>query len=274
MKVFRGLAKIIFSIAIFATWGGAVENDGGFVGIEFGAGLNKAEYEYSNLAHSTSNPPKNNTISQWGYNYGFVLGYKHFKNKWLGFRYYGIFKVLHNNMKINVGKDIATMNYGVNADLLVNLWTSSSWQFGIFGGIFVGGVTYDSKYLKDYEDTLKSLGGNVQKTFVSSAVNAGIRFNIVQKIRQESKKTCEPHPVKKPEVKGSQTINYRLCKVPVIEFGHALEVIVNVPLSKSIIANMNEAKGGEIIGGIQIISAPQLAFSNPYNISIRYAFSW
>lgn len=272
--ILRAILPLCVMTATSLLWGGAVENDGGFIGIEFGAGLNKAEYEYSKFSQTMQNPPKNNSVSQWGYNYGFTLGYKHFKNEWLGFRYYGIFRALHNDLRVSVGRNIATMSYGVNADLLVNLYSSEAWQFGLFGGIFVGGVTYHSKYLQEYESVLTILGGKVKKTFVSSAINAGIRFNIVQRVRQESKKTCEPHPTKKAEVRGGSTINYRLCKVPVIEFGHAIELIAFVPLSKSILTTINEANGGAVTGGVRVISAPQFTFSNPYNFGIRYAFSW
>ena len=123
-----------------------------------------------------------------GLNYGFVGGYKQFFTPNLGLRYY-VNLDLHHNMskhKDDVKKlDIIAINYGVNVDFLGNFIAENGIDFGAFIGLGIGGNTWSSKDLDDFEDrevaTVAQAVGQIwklSKTSFDLSLNVGLRTNI------------------------------------------------------------------------------------------------
>ncbi len=138
------------------------------------------------------------SAASWGVTYEFLVGYKHFLNDFVGFRYYGNIGIQHYKpiSLTNKGQKIGFVDYTINADLLIDFWESELFAVGVLGGIGVGGTSFDkdaiSKYLAVYYDTRTGIPmglADIQKHFLNINASVGFRFAIFQKVRLKSAMT-------------------------------------------------------------------------------------
>ena len=223
------------------------------------------------------------TIKDWGFAWEFLVGYKHFLNDYVGFRYYANVGGQHFKDVIftsgNVRADI--FDYTLNADLLVNFYNSEFWTFGVLAGFGVGGATFESPALDTYkarwsqenpayaDDRYKGLG-NVKKHHLSANLSIGARFNIFQKIRNIGQRIC---------LQGAY--GRRTCKVPISYLEHSIELNAKFPM-----LTYYATDKGDVIGAVCSVGTdcagkfatvhrrPGYEVKNPYKLTLRYVFAF
>lgn len=219
-------------------------------------------------------------------------GYKHFVNEWFGLRYYANVGAQHYKDDIfTAGKtEAGVIDYTGNVDILLNFYTAETWSIGMFAGLGVGGVYFNSKAL----DTYKSLYGNtapgasgadnpelakqvyagegkVYKNHWSALVNLGLRGSYFQKVRNVSQRVC-----------NNREDGRRTCRVPISYFEHSFEFV-----SKFAITNYKVTDGADFMSGFSTSNAngaqgmyvaglhrPGYVVKNPYRFTFRYVFAF
>ena len=228
------------------------------------------------------NPGINASAKSWGINYEILVGYKHFLNEYIGFRYYA--NVGAQNYKdANFSNDkntIGVIEYTANADLLINFYDSPDFSFGILGGFGVGGATFDSSALKSYErdwgaatdstqfnEAMYSGIGTIYKHHFSASVSVGVRFNFFQQIRAAGQVICSA---------GSD--GRRSCKKPIANLEHSIEANAKFP-----ILTYYATKAGDTIATRMpnqnnwlrgISNRPGYEIKNPYKFTLRYIIAF
>lgn len=265
----------LLGIALFSSYAFSKEPTNILVGVGIGAGQSRIDIEHTQIMrfplrdNGTTNWPaqQNSSLSSWAFAWEFLLGYKHFINDFVGFRYYGNIGVQHYkpiSFKESAQK-IALIDYTLNADLLIDFWESELWAIGAVGGLGFGGTSFDkdavSKYLAVYDAKSKQPIGlaNVQKHFFNVNASVGLRMAFFQKIRRVKERVCDENYVN----------GKRLCRVPVHYIGHNIEVNAKFPLMDyratpypDVLPQGTDNKSA--------ISRPGYTVTNPYRITVRY----
>lgn len=263
-------------------------------GVGVGSGVSQIDRNYSESASNKIGMTWINwediyssTVKDWGVNWEILLGYKHWINEWIGFRYYATVGAQHYKDEVfTAGKvEAGVIEYIGNADLLINFWTAEAWSIGMFAGLGVGGAYFNSKALDTYEslwvnktpntavgDPVYAGEGKIYKHHVSASVNLGLRGSFFQKVRNVEARKCD--------TEGDR----RRCRVPVNYYEHSFEFAMKFPLVKYKVTSAPDMLGG-YSGGVagypgtagKYISAykrPGYVVSNPFKFTIRYVFAF
>lgn len=173
------------------------EESGVFVGAEIGYGAGKFETKVTTTSEELKKVLGTNSAALRydgaGVKYGVVVGYKQFFTPYLGLRYYANASLTHTNLKNDNYKnsswkqkvDGTLINYGANVDFLANFVANESLDFGAFLGLGIGGNTWMSEDLDEFEDREVASVGNaineewkLTRTGFDIALNVGLRANI------------------------------------------------------------------------------------------------
>ena len=186
------LPKIAISLALLL--GGAnialAEESGVFVGAEIGYGAGKFETK-------VTLPTGSDRLKYdgGGVKYGVVVGYKQFFTPYLGLRYYANVSIMHGNLENDAYAgtywkqkvDGTLVNYGANVDFLANFVANETLDFGAFLGLGIGGNTWISDDLDDFEDReVAQVAGAFNQTWKLTrtgfdlSLNVGLRANIAK----------------------------------------------------------------------------------------------
>ena len=304
------LAKAILAIALLTLGGGesltlnAKEPANWLFGFGIGAGTSRIDEKYPESAKNgfglNELPPPYNQLANrarsvdsstqgWGVNWELLVGYKHFLNDWVGFRYYANVGAQHYKHDIfTAGKvQAGVIEYTANADLLLNFYDSPNFSFGILGGFGVGGAYFDSPALKTYEEqwsygnapftnaTIHADLGKIQKNHLSANLSVGMRFNIFQKIREVGKRVCS---------QGGDV--RRTCKVPISYLEHSIEFNAKFPMITYRATDSGDivtyyinypAQPPNVPGGdyrLGYANRPGYEVKNPYKLTLRYIFAF
>lgn len=260
------------------------EPNGFFFGVGVGAGRLEAQVNYTHLA---GNPFTNSvwhqkgfrlpgeTLHKYGVTYDFSLGYKHFTNNWFGGRYYALVGFQHASTEFT--KNIALIDYTFNADMLLNYYSNDSFSGGFFAGIGVGGMSFYSKAIDEYKKrwNWSDADGKVYKHHVSAHVNAGLRFEILQKVKKTSQRVLEDTQTQQ---KGDKKITTKRYRVPYFTIGHGIEILARVPVTKYRATNerddINVSCSATTTNKDCYTPKPSYTISNPYKIEARYIISF
>ncbi len=269
-------------IAIFTTPLFAKEPTNIMIGFGIGAGQTKLSMEHSRamldppLRNDGTNTPRwdrltNRYLSSWALAWEFLVGYKHFINDWVGFRYYGNVGIQHYEAKSlgDKAQKIGMIDYSLNADLLINFWESELIAVGMFGGLGFGGTSFDKKAISQYMAVYSAANpripiglADVKKHFLNVNASTGLRLTIFQKYRRTSARVCDKF------VNGK-----RVCRVPIFYIGHGIEISAKFPLLDYLATAQPDiyvTAGANIGTGAGVISRPGYTVSNPYRITLRY----
>ena len=263
----------IFLIALFALPLFAKEPTNTLIGFGIGAGQSKLTAEQAQLMRFPLRPNGNGTtswtaqqdraFSSWALAWEFMVGYKHFINDYVGFRYYGNIGVQHYTPVSFQSKkqEIGFVDYTLNADLLIDFYETTSWAIGMLGGMGFGGTSFDknaiAQYLANYDFQGRAVGlADVQKHFFNVNASVGLRAAVFQKVRRTGARVCDGY------VDGK-----RVCRVPVYYIGHNIELNVKFPLlDYKATANPDIV----VVNTNQVTSRPGYTVTNPYRITLRY----
>lgn len=213
------------------------------------------------------NPQSDMSLASWAGAWEFLVGYKHFINDYVGFRYYGNVGVQHYKPSMFESKTqpIGFVDYTLNADMLINFYESDLLSVGILGGIGFGGTSFDKKAINQYMAVYdRNLGrpigiANISKHFFNVNASVGARFTLFQKVRQISKRVCDEY------VDGK-----RSCRVPYYYIGHSIEFNAKFPLidySATPLPDVVQINGAWV-------SRPEYVVKNPYRLTIRYVIDF
>ena len=245
------LPKIAISLALL--FGGAnialAEESGGFVGVELGGGGANMELKvnYLDADINTELSQKDKLLNGGGINYGFTAGYKQFFNEYLGLRYYANLNVSHTILEPTtymkeVSYDTITktqyatmLNYGVNVDFLGNFVVTDIVDFGGFVGVGLGG---DSWFGSVFDDYLKS-------------------WQLDDSISAET----NSWKLKKTSFNVWLNIGLRTN----IATHHGIELVAKVPFIKTMLLNEKLSDNSFKV---------KTTIANPYNVALRYTFSF
>ena len=272
MKNIRNLFAIAFIVAVSLN---AKEPTNIMLGVGIGAGQSGISIEHSQIIRDPIedtngnnglrwNPQSNMSLDSWATAWEFLVGYKHFINDYVGFRYYGNVGIQHYKPSLFESKTqpVGFVDYTLNADLLINFWESDSLSFGMLGGLGFGGTSFDKKAINQYMAVYDRASGrpigiaNISKHFFNVNASVGLRFVAFQKIRRVSEKVCE-----KPNKQGK-----RICRVPIFYIGHNFEINAKFPLLDYYATPFPDIIS---INGT-IVSRPGYKVDNPYRITFRY----
>ncbi len=279
-----------------STYLNAKEPTNWIFGVGIGVGLSQLDQKWGDSSRNgigvagwTQNRI-DNTMKDWGVTYELLVGYKHWLNDWIGFRYYANVGAQHykaefpndnDNSVITKGKTkMGAIEYTANADMLLNFYNSELFTFGILGGFGIGGAYFNSPALDNYEwywgaanDSIyftesEYVGmGKVKRHHLSASLSVGARFNIFQKIRDVGARVCDT---------GAD--GRRTCKVPISYLEHSIEIN-----AKFNMLTYYPTKHGELIGvrqnngqGQYVTSRPRPGYEvkNPYKFTLRYIIAF
>lgn len=264
-------------------------------GVGFGGGLSKLDKKYSDSANTLlgTNGFKPNasrlyssTVKDWGFLWELLVGYKHFLNDWVGFRYYANVSGQHYKDDIfTQGKTkVGVVEYNANADLLINFYNSESFTLGIFGGFGVGGAYFDTpafaSYQNQWSNETRGRYSDVIKVYkhhLSATLSTGVRFNIFQKIRQVGNRVCS---------QGSD--GRRTCRVPISFLEHSIELNTKFSLmtyratdSADVFATYCPQGSTATPGPVDVSGKfvcmnrkPGYEVNNPYKFTLRYIIAF
>lgn len=179
------MKKLISSFVLVGILGvssAVAEENGAFVGIQFGYGsvnLKKA-YSYNTIKQEYND----NELA--GNRFGFVFGRKYFTTPALGYRFYllvdmgNYYEHDKDGEKIRGAAQNSTFNINLNLDGLFKLISEKNLDFGVFVGASLGYVRYNYK-----EENIR-LGNTLWHTEATlqgfdAELNLGLRANIAQK---------------------------------------------------------------------------------------------
>lgn len=272
----------LFLITLFALPLFAKEPTNILIGFGIGAGQSKLSMEHSHvmldppLQDNNNNIPRwdkqtNRYLSSWALAWEFMIGYKHFINDWVGFRYYGNVGIQHYKPVSFASNEqkIGFIDYTLNADLLINFWENDLLSIGMLGGLGFGGTSFDKKAISQYMAVYSAANPNipvgladVQKHFLNVNASVGLRLTFFQKYRRTSARVCDQYVNSK-----------RTCRVPIFYIGHGIEINAKFPLldyRATAQPDIVVMPGANIGNGTGVISRPGYTVSNPYRITIRY----
>lgn len=256
------------------------------VGVLIGAGVGIGRSEMSiGHAHIAKNPlvdlnpagpqPQWNasidsSAGSWALAWEFLVGYKHFLNDIIGFRYYANVGVQHYKPVTYQSKKepIGYVDYTLNADVLFNFYDSEGFTFGILGGVGLGGMSLVEKAINEYESIYNANVGvipigatDITKHFLNVNFSVGVRMVFFQKTTIKGGiRSCDNFSRGK-----------RSCTMPSSYIGHGFEVVAKFPtLSYSVTTPdfVMSTQGGATVTNFR--SRPGYNIKNPYRFTFRY----
>ncbi|WP_181881738.1 outer membrane beta-barrel protein [Helicobacter sp. MIT 14-3879] len=160
MKKIIGLVFIIFSLNV-----NAMENKGFFIGFDLGNG------EVASDVRSTFSGNIKTTFNVNSYGIK-LIGHKYFFSDYIGIREY--LSLDYQEMAVSVkglnNTRLGLLNYGINADILVNFYNTNFLNVGLFAGLGIGGTSI----------FVNSVAGNDTDLRFNANAKVGLRLNIEQ----------------------------------------------------------------------------------------------
>lgn len=298
----RNFAAAIFCIV--ATGALKAEPSSWFVGVGGGYGATRIETKYPDSTRNqlgmpigggqytwkSYDPGIDSTAQSWGVAYEILVGYKHFLNDFIGFRYYANVGAQHyKDAVFSGGKDrIGVIDYTANADLLLNFYNSPAFSVGIFGGFGVGGASFDSPVLDNYKkdwggakdstqfrEPIYDGMGAIYKHNFSASLSVGARINFYQQLRNAGQLVCRA---------GSD--GRRSCSKPVSTLEHSIEANAKFSLLTYFVTDAGDAvsyyitypaQGGNVPGGTYltgVANRPGYGVKTPYRFTLRYIIAF
>lgn len=301
----KKIIALFAALVLCTSIANAKEPTNWFFGAGFGAGYSKIDTKYPDAAsnkmgitwHNWTDTYSSNA-KDFGFNWEVLLGYKHFINDWVGFRYFANVGSQHYKDEIFTAGNVkaGVIEYTANIDLLVNFWSTEQWSIGAFAGVGVGGAYFDSpafdRYLQQWHEKVPNTGqnpttdpsgvdlsgvhkgeGNIYKHHISASVNVGIRGSYFQKVRNINQRVC-----------NNREDGRRTCRVPISYFEHSFEFNARFPLMKYKVTDPGDIVGAYSDGVtgypgtagkyISIYKRPGYVVSNPFKFTIRYIFAF
>lgn len=267
----------LFLIAIFALPLSAKEPTNVLIGFGAGIGQTKLSEEHSQIMldpiYNTFgsalrwNAMTNKQLTSSAVAYEFLLGYKHFINDFVGFRYYGNVGFQHYQAK-SLGdnkQNLGLIDYTLNADLLIDFYENEYFAIGIVGGLGFGATSFYSKAMSKYmgiysatdNNTVFVGEANVKKHFLNANASAGVRMAFFQKVRRTGARVCDKY------VAGKRT-----CQVPVFYIGHNIEFNAKFILLDYLATPYPDIVAD--VGAGNPKSRPGYTVKNPYRLTVRY----
>ena len=228
------------------------------------------------------------STKHWGVAWEFLVGYKHFLNDYVGFRYYANVGAQHYKGEMFKDDYIVTANkvkadiieYTANADILLNFYNSELFTLGILGGFGIGGAYFDSPALKAFRNKFGPTTNNpnnfaehwfgkdlytIKKHHLSASLSVGVRANIFQKIRNVEQRVC-----------NNGADGRRTCRVPISYFEHSLEFNAKFNMLTYYPTKYGQLLGVNSQGGAYNAVTPRPGYEvkNPYKFTLRYIFAF
>lgn len=159
--------------------GSPAHRNGMFFGFEFGYINAKGELSLTSIISE----------ERGGVNYGVMLGYAYFFSNYFGTRIYGSINASHikfNDYSTNLNTLLTTLNWGMNADLIVNVLALRNFDLGVYVGVFLGANTFLETGYTDYIVRVSEMSGfKVSRTHFDIALNVGLRTMIAKNVGLE-----------------------------------------------------------------------------------------
>lgn len=293
-KLFKSLLAIFALTSILS----ADEKNGFTIGLDFGGSKNKITANYSalyqdryesmnNCAYVTpegtqipcrelKNYPDRTLFSSWGINLGITLGYKHFPWwRYFGLRYLGEF---HADIIPTDGfkKPAYVLTYGAVVDLLPNYYVDNLWSGGFVLGLGINGVhIHKTKSPMLAVENPSKYDNKLKRDYFQFYLQAGIRFEILQKIRQTYLAKKKLVSTKR---QGATTRKTFATVTPYFYMGHGIEFIVRYNFYTFSQDALTETTGTttNITGGTQTKydTKPATHFTNTPTLMIRYILTF
>ena len=212
------------------------------------------------------NARTNSSSSSWAVAWEVIVGYKHFVNDWVGFRYYADISAQHYK-STEGGKStqpIGIIDYTANADFLLDFYESEKWAFGIFGGVGFGGTSFLNSAVNQYINHYNTNEGipigasDITRHFFNINASVGVRFAFFQKsIISGAKRSC-----------NSFAQGRLSCSSPATFMGHNIEVVAKFPLLEYTATDYDVMAATDGTG--KFVSRPGYKIKNPYRFGVRY----
>ncbi len=297
MLIFARFAKLLLIFAILSALKiSAKEPASWFVGAGVGYGLTKIDTTYSASASGLGVFPWvagtwNNQYTlhskSWGFVFEGLVGYKHFLNDVLGFRYYAnVSTQFYKDATFTSNKtQIGVIEYKLNADLLINFYNSPAFSAGIFGGFGVGGAYFDSPEIDryntywggatdstQYTEAIFDGIGDVYRNHFNASLSVGARINFYQQIRGTGQVVCSAGGDGK-----------RTCKKPISMLEHSLEMGAHFSMlpyeattPPEVVGRICEPLPGDQLGGKYSCARQRYGYEikTPYKFTLRYIIAF
>lgn len=258
----------------------AKEPAGIIIGAGVGEGRSEMSIEHAHIAKyplvNLNNTPMwdssyyvDSSAGSWALAWEFLIGYKHFINDLIGFRYYANVSVQHYKPVTYQSKKqpIGYVDYTLNADILFDFYDSESFAFGILGGVGLGGMSLDRKAVNEYESIYNANQGiipigasDITKHFLNVNFSVGVRMIFFQKIAIKGGiRSCD-----------SFSEGRRSCTMPSAYIGHGFEVVAKFPTLtyNATTPDFVISTAGNNISNFR--SRPGYKIKNPYRFTFRY----
>lgn len=220
--------------------------------------------------------------TSWSFAYEILVGYKHFLNDFIGFRYYANVAAQHYKDKnFSNGKNtIGIIEYTANADLLLNFYNSPDLSVGIFGGFGVGGASFNSPMLDSYEMNFGAAKDSTQfreemyagmgKTYrhnFSATLSVGVRASFFQQIRAINQMVCSA---------GGN--GRRSCSKPISMLEHSIEANAKFSMLTYHLTEAGDAVATKMPNQLNLLrgvtARPGYEIKNPYKFTLRYIIAF
>ena len=268
-----------FVIALLLSPIFAKEPENVIIGAGFGAGQSNLSIVHSQIMRNPIlggtgttigapvwNARTNSHSSSWAIAWEVIVGYKHFVNDWVGFRYYADISAQHYK-STEGGKStqpIGIIDYTANADFLLDFYESEKWAFGIFGGVGFGGTSFLNSAVNQYINHYNTNEGipigasDITRHFFNINASVGVRFAFFQKsIISGAKRSC-----------NSFAQGRLSCSSPATFMGHNIEVVAKFPLLEYTATDYDVMAATDGTG--KFVSRPGYKIKNPYRFGVRY----
>ena len=215
------------------------------------------------------NARTNLSADSWALAWELLVGYKHFVNDYIGFRYYANVGVQHYESTMlsqTTGSkkqlDIGIIDYTLNMDMLFDFFSSESIAFGILGGVGFGGSSFANhavnRYLDMYNATEIPIGASdITKHFFNINASVGLRLTFFQKSATRGGiRVCD-----------SFAQGRRSCGTAANYIGHSLEFNAKFPLLEYAATDYDIMLSTD---KTQFVSRPGYKIKNPYRFTFRY----
>lgn len=258
----KNLSKSVFlSVAVASALvaSAVAEESAGFIGLELGAsgGLQEAKITGTVTALNQSRTASDN-LETYGVNAGIVGGYKAFFTSWFGLRAYANLNFIHtlneemikeaDGSNLSTDQAISALNYGVNLDLLFNVLAFQQANLGLFVGAGLGANTFFASNAIDAAK--KKIGANPNFDLLPEPLQGQLNNDI---------KDNKAYTGFDAWVNVGVRTNF-------LEH-HGIEVLAKVPF-------VGTTAYDKTIGAAGVSANANVKFYNPWNVSVRYIYSF
>lgn len=215
------------------------------------------------------NASVDSSAGSWAVAWELLIGYKHFLNDIIGFRYYANVGIQHYKPVTYQSKQqpIGYVDYTLNADVLFNFYDSESFTFGILGGVGLGGMSLDKKAINEYESIYNANAGvipigasDITKHFLNVNFSVGVRMIFFQNTGSRGGiRSC-----------NSLSNGRRSCAMPSNYIGHGFEAVAKFPTLTYNVTTPDFVMSTQGNTITNFRSRPGYKIKNPYRFTLRY----